>query len=67
MPNFARKIFFLSPLMLLINNILILAAGIAVNYIARTGVTEAHAYVGGRMIPDSLTAAQAKASGVPLE
>lgn len=53
--------------MLLINNILILAAGIAVQYIARHGVTEAHAYVGGQMIPDQLTIAQAKASGLPLD
>jgi Mg2+/citrate symporter len=53
--------------MLAINNLLILAAGIAVNVIARTGVTEAHAYVGGRMIPDELTIAQAKASGLPLD
>ncbi|WVQ95151.1 hypothetical protein IAU59_002245 [Kwoniella sp. CBS 9459] len=64
---FMRKIFFLSPLMLLINTVLVLAAGIAVDVLARTGTTTAVAYIGNTRLPDSVFQAQAKASGVPLD
>jgi hypothetical protein len=66
MPNFARKIFFLSPLMLAINIVLILASGIAVTYLGRHGVASAAAYLGTARIPDAVLQAQIKKSGLPL-
>ena len=53
--------------MLLINNLLIIAAGIAVTVLGRTGTTSAVAYVQGQMIPDALFKAQLKAEGIPLD
>jgi hypothetical protein len=64
---FQRKIFFLSPLMLLINALLSFASGIAVTYLARHGTTTAVAYLGTTRIPDQIFRAQAKAAGVPLD
>lgn len=57
--------------MLLINNILIFAAGVAVTYIGRHGVTSAVAYLGtarvaAARIPDSVLQAQIAKSGLPL-
>lgn len=65
-PDFSRKIFFLSPLMLAINILLIFASGIAVTYLGRTGVASAAAYLGAVRIPDSVLQAQIKAGGIPL-
>ncbi|WVF67470.1 hypothetical protein IAT40_002226 [Kwoniella sp. CBS 6097] len=67
MSSFIRKIFFLSPLMLLINTILLFAAGIAVIVLARTGTTTAVAFIGAQRLPDSIVRAQSKASGIPLD
>jgi hypothetical protein len=65
-PKFVRKIFFLSPLMLLINFILVIASGIAVTYLGRTGTASAAAYLGTARIPDSVLQAQIARSGIPL-
>ncbi|OCF40127.1 hypothetical protein I317_06078 [Kwoniella heveanensis CBS 569] len=65
--SFQRKIFFLSPLMLFINTLLLIAGGIAVVVLARTGTTTAVAYLGTQRLPDSIVRAQAKAAGVPLD
>ena len=65
-PSFSRKVFFLSPLLLAINIVLILASGIAVTYLGRHGVASAVAYLGTVKIPDSVLQAQIKAGGVPL-
>jgi uncharacterized protein (UPF0333 family) len=53
--------------MLLLNNILILAAGIAVTYIARHGTTSAAAYLGTARIPDAVLQAQIAKAGLPLD
>lgn len=52
--------------MLLINNLLIFASGVAVTYIARHGTTSAVAYLGTTRIPDAVLKAQIAQSGAPL-
>ncbi|WWC69119.1 uncharacterized protein I206_103055 [Kwoniella pini CBS 10737] len=67
MTRFLRKIFFLSPLMLVINTLLVAASGIAVTYIGRHGTTSIAAFIGTNQLPESVVRAQAKAQGVPLD
>ncbi|WWC89720.1 uncharacterized protein L201_004645 [Kwoniella dendrophila CBS 6074] len=67
MTRFIRKIFFLSPLMLLINTVLLFASAIAVTYLGRHGTTSIEAFIGNNKLPESVVRAQAKAQGVPLD
>ncbi|WWC60763.1 uncharacterized protein I303_103339 [Kwoniella dejecticola CBS 10117] len=67
MTQFIRRIFFLSPLMLAINTLLLTASGIAVTYLGRHGTTSIAAFVGTQQLPESVVRAQAKAQGVPLD
>jgi hypothetical protein len=52
--------------MLLLNYILIIASGIAVTYLGRTGTATATAYLGTAKIPDAVLQAQIAKSGLPL-
>lgn len=65
--NFSRKTFFLSPLMLLINTLLVFAAGIAVTVIGRKGEAAVEGYVQGVKVPDATLQGLVRAGGVPLD
>jgi hypothetical protein len=63
---FFRRIFFLSPLMLFINTLLVTASGIAVTIIGRTRSATAWAALGSFTVPQATLQQQLKASGVSL-
>ncbi|WVW82703.1 hypothetical protein I302_104714 [Kwoniella bestiolae CBS 10118] len=67
MTRFIRKIFFLSPLMLLLNTLLLIASGIAVTVLGRKGTASVEAYLGTTKLPEAVIRAQAKAQGAHLD
>ena len=63
---FFRRIFFLSPLMLTLNTLLVIASGIAVTVIGRNNSATAWAALGNFVVPEATLQQQLKASGVSL-
>ncbi|WWD09766.1 hypothetical protein V865_007894 [Kwoniella europaea PYCC6329] len=67
MTKFIRRIFFLSPLMLALNTLLLISSGIAVTYLGRQGTTSVEAFIGSTKLPESVIRAQAQAQGTHLD
>jgi hypothetical protein len=64
--SFFRRIFFLSPLMLFLNTLLVFASGIAVTVIGRNNSATAWAALGSFVVPKATLQQQLAASGVSL-
>jgi hypothetical protein len=66
MTNFLRKIFFLTPLLLLLNTLLAFASAVAITYAARNGRLSVYATLGKTRLPTAAFDAQAKALGLSV-
>ena len=66
MSDFQRKIFFLTPLFLLLNTLLAIGSAIAILIAARTGRLSVYLTLGSTRLPTSVFDNQAKALGLSV-
>jgi len=66
MSKFQRKIFFLTPLLLLLNTLLAIGSAVAVTYVGRNGRITAYLTLHGVHLPQSVFDSQASALGLAV-